>query len=675
MVESKKNVRSVMGLLSLIAFGCLVPEVHALGQNRNTIQRTPSTSGKVIGQTNKSARSGSRASLNQNQSRSPNIPVSNPQGQSSQRQNQSIQRAQKLNGGQLYIKAREYFAAGRYEEAIKYAAAAQRRTKQSKLPTILVAQSYYRLGKNARAAKLFLTIPVNDIPKEAIIDYVLTMFTVGRYREVVKAYPAVPDGHPYKDVARFYTGVSLIQFKLYEKAQFFLRNARKLPGSLISQKRRLLSELDVIIDRERGLSPDQDQQFFGFQQAQPFNFYSVPSAPPPPPVVEPLLPGGVPGKAPAQAKPAPPTGPSTSYLIKFGFDFAQKSTFNDYHGYKEERSESRVPAVSALFGLKYLGTPRPFGAQPSLDLALNPGYSHTESTKSSSRLTATEVDPDTVQNVVSKSEASSYSASNNYGLTALYPVSDPVDIGLSYTVSDSYAKANTKNVSSTATANGKIAAEIDLFKIDVGYDSIAISSKDAPSSNRTNTVMKANITRNGENSTASFGFSQADSGKPEVEADGVKSTTSLQLSWLRNFEDFSLGVSVRKVDKTRLPGKSKGVVLGDTTGKLEGSYNLSFGVTVVGSAAFSQLSSLPVFKDSKLDSAEAPDEAMASGTATKYTVSLKVAPLSFVSLSAAYEYGERQLTIGEELLKKRLMQDNWSLQTSTSIAISASYSF
>jgi tetratricopeptide (TPR) repeat protein len=584
-----------------------------------------------------------------------------------QRQAQIPQKNRKLNGGELYSKAREFFAAGRYAEAIRYAAAAQRRTRQSKLPTVLVAQSYYRLGKFKRAAKLFLMVPTSEIPKEAAVDYLLTMFSAGRYREVIRGYSLIPDNHPYKDVAKFYTGVSFAQFRLYQKAQYFLRNARKLPPSLISQKRAFLSEIDTVLDRERGVALDQGQA------GTPFYFYSVPSAPPPPQVPEPILPG-TPGKPAPAPKPAPPVGPSTSYLAKIGFDFSQKSTFSDYNGFREERSESRTPGASALLGLKYLGSPRPFGAQPALDLAINPGYSHSESVKSSSSLVANENDPDTIQNIVTKSESSSYAASNTYGITGLYPVSDPVDVSASYTVSDSYAKANPKNLSSTATAALKLAVEMELFKFDLGFDSIANTSKASSATNRTNSLIKVNATRNGENSTTSLSLSKLDMGKPELESDGVKSTTTAQLSWLRNFDDIALGLSARKIDKVRLPGKAKGVALSELSGKIEGSYNLSVGVSAVGSASYIQISNLPVIKG-KDEAAEAPGEAMANGSALKYTASLKVAPASFVSLSASYEYTDRQLTIGEELLKKRMLLDNWSLQNSTSIGISASYSF
>ena len=195
-------------------------------------------------------------------------------------------------------------------------------------------------------------------------------------------------------------------------------------------------------------------------------------------------------------------------------------------------------------------------------------------------------------------------------------MSDPVDLGASYTVSDSYDHANTKLVSTTSTASGKLAVEMDIFKFDLGFDSIANTSKASSATNRTNSLLKANVTRNGENSTTSFGLTKLDMGKPELESDGIKSTTTIQASWLRNFEDIALGLSAKKVDKIRLPGKGKSVALAETSGKIEGSYNLSVGVSVVGSASYIQLANFVVLKG-KDDSADAPDEAMANGSALK----------------------------------------------------------
>jgi hypothetical protein len=311
-----------------------------------------------------------------------------------------------------------------------------------------------------------------------------------------------------------------------------------------------------------------------------------------------------------------------------------------------------------------------------LDIGLNPGYYHTEGAKSSSRLIATADDPENVQNVVNKSESFSYAATNTMGLSVLYPISDPLDVGIGYTTKDDYPKANSKNASSSATVGGKIVAEFDHFKIDAGYDSIAISSKADPQLNHTNTVLKSAVTRNGENSSVSLNLTKADSGKPLVEAEsGVKSTTAIQLSWLRNLDDFTIGLALNKVDKTRLPETTKSIFLSEMSEKIEGTYNLSFGVSVVGSATLSQLSTLVVKKDEKLDDASAPAEALASGTSSRYVLTLKVAPAAWVSLNASYDYTDRKLTIGEELLRKRMMLDNWSQQILTTLGITASYSF
>jgi hypothetical protein len=542
---------------------------------------------------------------------------------------------------------------------------------QSRLPTVLVAQSYYRLGKVARAAKLFQSVPLEDIPNEATFDYILAMFSARKFREVIKAFPHLPEQHPYKDTARFYTGVSLMQFRLYEKAKFTLRGSRRLPPSLVTERRRLLNELDDLIEREKSVAMGQGQQ-----APAAYSFYYRPIAAAPTIVAEePILPGGVPGKPAAAPKSSGPVGAATSYVARVGFDFTQKATYRDSHGFKEERKEEKTPSILAALGLKYAASPRPFGAQPTVEANLSPVYSHTETDVSSGSLKATEADPENVQNVVTNVETATYKLVNTYGVSGLYPVSDPVDVSGGYTVVDAYPKANSKKVVTTSTAALKVAAELSLLKFDLGYDHIGITSKESSDFNRSNSVIKGSVYRNGENSTLSLNLSMVNNGKPQAEDDGVSSTMNIQFSWLRNFEDFSLGLIAKKVDKQGLPEKTKGVVGGELGATAEASYSMSFGVSLVGSASYSKLSRFAVSNRVEADGAEAKEQAFASGSLNRYAIGLKVAPASFFALSASYDYTTRDLTVEDEAIQKQMQREHWSLQTTTIFAVSASHSF
>ncbi len=578
-----------------------------------------------------------------------------------------------LNASQLYLRAREFFAAGRYPEAIQYAAASQRRSPGSKAQTILMAQSYYRLGNVARAAKLFLSINPNELPQEASVDYVLTMFAAGRHREVIKGYGLVPDQHPYKDITRFYAGVSLMNLRLYQKAQMFLRASRRLPANLKSQRRRLLSEIDDILDNERqGV----------FDQSRAYSYQSQQIYFPPPPVVpvepsRPVLPGGTPG-APTVAK-VPETAmakESFTPYAKPSLSYNQTSTKRDYHGYTQDQSDDIRPGASLVLGVKYLGRPRSFGAQPSLDLSATPSYTDISRRGSSSSLQADVSDPTNVRNVTTKTEVSGYSLSQTFGISGLYPVSDPVDLVAGFEKRDDKTKGSIGKASeTTSTTSLKLVAEMSLFKMDASYIAAASQDKLDAENNENITTTKLNVTRNGEHTTTSGGLTLVSFAKPKLNG-SVKSSQSLDISWLRNFDDFSLGVSANKSDKSRDSGAvslSNKLFLSQTSAKIEGTYNMSFGVSVVASGALYQYGAFVVRNNGRV--ADGPEEIKGHGTGNQLKLSLKVSPVAFMSLSTSYDYTDRKLSVAETAFEKTMMQDHWSQQTTTTLNLSANYSF
>jgi len=574
----------------------------------------------------------------------------------------------KLSTRDLYLKARDFFAAGRYPEAIQYAAAAQRRMPTSKAPTVLVAQSYYRIGNAARAAKLFLSVPVSDIPREAAVDYELTLFAARRYKDVIKGFALVPENHPYKDIIRFYVGVSYMQFKLYQKAQAALRNSRKLTPSLRVQRRQILSEINQILERERrGLT--EQPQAYSYQSQQIY----VPPPPEVPMAPKSTLPGGVPG-TPSQAKPAAPPAPKAgiSGAVKTVLGVKQKSTRLDYHGYTLLQTDDFSPSASLALSLKYLGAPRSFGAQPSLEANFTPAYSSKDSKTSSSALVADAVDPSNVQNISTKTESSSYTIDQTYGIAGTYPVSDPVDISGGYSIDNSLSRSASKSESSLTTLNFNLKGDFDAFDLDAGWKSEVSSDKSTPSVKSETTTTNLALTRNGENSTTSFGLTMLANNQPALTS-GIKSSMDIDLSWLRNIDDFSVSLAANKSDKIREPLSASGKILSQMSLKLEGTYSMSFGLSATASGTFYQLSNLVVLNGGAV--ADGPDEVMASGDAKQVKVSVKVSPVSFASASISYDYTDRALSVGDPNFKLKMMKESWSQNTVSTINLSFNYSF
>ncbi len=567
----------------------------------------------------------------------------------------------KLTASGLYQKAKEYFAAGKFAEAIQYAAAAQRRTSASKLPTVLVAQSYYRLGNSARASKLFRSVPVNELPRDAAVDYLFTMVDVKRYADAVRVYRLIPPDHPYRDVALYYVGVAYMQLQFYEKASTALRSAKKIPASLKATRRQLLSTI-------RNL---RQQRLQGPVSGGP-NYYVIRSAPVISPTIEaiqptPLLPGGVPGKKPPPKEEPPKSG--ALFVFTPSGEYAISSEAKDYNGYNRDQSDSVNFQVGFDLGLKYLGEPRSFGGQPEIELGFNPSHSSSDSRTSTSKLVAPEDDPSNVQNQVTRSDSRKEKTKMAISLAGLVPVTDAVDVSASYDLVNTTSKSTSKSESTDETIGGKISGDFDSMDFSLNH-SVSSSKTKGSSSKSGSSTSKISLSNAGDIGTTSFTGSLTTN---DPVSGGIKSQTDLDLSFTRDLDDFDLELGVAKFDKERLPLTAASTSLSETSLRGELTYTLDIGLSASLAASAIQIDSVPVAKSST--TSEGPAEVIASGSAMKYAVKVKYSPVSFVSASASYDYSDRALKVGNPDFKLKMLKENWSQISSYSMSISASYSF
>jgi hypothetical protein len=567
----------------------------------------------------------------------------------------------KLTASGLYQKAKEYFNAGKFAEAIQYAAAAQRRTTASRLPTVVMAQSYYRLGNSARAAKLFRSVPLSELPRDAAVDYLFAMASVKRYADVVRVYRLIPPDHPYRDVARYYLGVSYLELKLYEKAGVALRSAKKIPASLKATRRQLLSQLRSL----------RQQRFQGPVSGGP-NYYVIQSAPvipPPSEVIQPapLLPGGVPSKKPPP-KEEPPKSGVLFVLIPSG-EYGVNSTSKDFNGYNRTQSDSVTLNVGMDLGLKYLGEPRSFGGQPELELGFNPSQSSTDTRTSSSKLVASEDDPSNVQNQATRSDSKSERTKMAFSLAGLIPITEAVDVSASYDLANTTRKSTSKSESTDETFGGKISADFDAVDLTLNH-SVSSSKTKGSSSKSGSATSKISLSHAGDLVTTSFTGSLLTN---DPVSSGIKSQTDLELSFARELGDFDLDLGLAKVEKERLPLTAASTSLSETSIKGELTYSLDIGLSISLAASAIQIDSLPVAKDTTI--VDGPDEVLASGSGLNYVLKVKYSPVSFVSASASYDYSDRALKVGNPDFKLKMLKENWSQISTYSMSISASYSF
>ena len=575
--------------------------------------------------------------------------------------NAEAQKLKRLTASGLYDKGREYFAAGRYTEAIQYAAAAQRRTSASKLPTVLVARSYYRLGKVARAAKLFKSVPLNELPKEAAIEYLLTMFAAGRYPDVIRVFPIIPDNHPYRDVAKFYLGSSFLQLKLYQKASVALRSARKIPVSLKVERRQLLSYIkDMRAAESRGQ----------FAEAPQYYSYGQSAYLPPPVETEgpaPILPGGVPGKVSVPKPAAPKQG--VMFLVTPRFTLNYKSTRDDFNGYDLSQKDEQTPNFAVDLGLKYLGTPRSFGGQPSLDLVLTPSQANSETKTITSKLTADAENPSNVQNVTTRSESKSDVFLQNISLVGLLPVSEPIDVTAGFSQADKSVKSASTSVSSTTKFTGKVSGDYD--PLDFSLEHVVSSSRTKGSSDKSETSTSTlSISFSGDESTTSL-VASLTANKPS--SDGIKGGTNIEVSWSRPLGDFSLELSAAKNDSSREPLTAENKVLSQTAIKGELGYSLGVGLTITLTGGLEQIAQMPILKDDTI--AEGPAEVFATGVNKQGVILVKYAPVSFASASVSYDYNDRTLNVSDPNFKLKMLKNNWSQKTITAINLGLNYTF
>lgn len=566
----------------------------------------------------------------------------------------------KLTASGLYQKAREYFQAGRYKEAIQYAAAAQRRTSSSKLPTALVAQSYYRLGNVARAAKLFLSLQTQEIPRDAAVDYLFTMFAVKRYSEVTRVYPLIPDNHPYRDIARFYLGSSFIQLRQYSKASKALRAAKRIPAELKSERRKLLSYIRQQQQIEREGIFENTPQYYGqwpmVSLPPPVEAAPIPSA----------LPGGVPAK-PTAPKPSPPKA-GFVLLVAPSLSLGIRSVREDNNGYLLKQTDSQSPTIAFNLGLKYLGEPRSFGGQPSIDFGFKPSISNSESKTSTSKLTASEDDPTNVQNVATRTESKSEKTIQDFSISGLLPLSEPVDIGVNFGLVNTESKAPAKSISTKTSYGINVTGDFDFVDFSAGQ-SIAATEVKGVEGKSEEAITKVALTFAREDYTTSLSLSSTNL-KPAI---GVKAVTDIDLSWSKEFGDFGLELAASKTDRQRLPLTAEKTILSQTDFSGEVSYSIGAGLSASLTGIMTQIGGMPILKDETIS--EGPDEVLASGDAKQFVALIKYAPASFASASVVYDYTDRVLKVSDSNFKMKLLKNTWSQLTSTSINLNLSYSF
>jgi hypothetical protein len=383
----------------------------------------------------------------------------------------------------------------------------------------------------------------------------------------------------------------------------------------------------------------------------------------------------------APTKAAPPPKPQVGWSISAtpGFSYESANEKVDFNGYNLAVSESRTPAVSLPIGVKYTGNPRPFGVQPYFSLNLTPGYSDIEAKSSTSSLFASEEDPTAIQSVVASSESHTYKQTYLGLVEAMYPLSDPIDVTLSYVNDQTYVQASPKLARIFSGPKGKITIEVDRVKVDgivsvINEENKALALLDADTKVKTDQTLQGIVSVTGDDSLTKLDVSSIQT--ESVSEKGTKSVMLGKATWDKPIADFNLGLGLNYASRT--PYENSLLTLVQSAGSERGvSANLGwsgfFGISITGGFSYTLLEKLDYLSKSE----DKTELISSNGDSISYSLIGSI-PIfgAFGGLDLSYRYTDRKIDPPGELdpaTQIAILKNFWSQTTSTSVKLSVRF--
>ncbi len=562
--------------------------------------------------------------------------------------------------------ALRFFAQGNYSKSIQFAAAFLRQNPAHKPSLILMARSYYRLGNQARAVKLFGSVDIDALTVEEVVEYQLAAFAARAYRLSAVLHQKIPEKHSYKDISRFYSGVSYLYIKNYSRASQLLRQARRLPKALVADRRRLLEDIDELKNRGRRGFYAQERSY-----AIPIEPTTIPIAPPASSGAGSPLPSESVAPA-ASVTAAPKAGWSTSFTPIFSYEV--KSEKIDFNGYDLVQGTSRSSVAQIPSSIKYSASPRSFGAQPTFTLNLTPSYDDIEYNKDTSQLIASADRPEAVQNQVTSTSGHDYSADLRANFEILYPVSDPIDLVASYQENHEYVDASQKKDYVVRGPSLKIIGNTGSFKGNASFT--MLSTENAGKKTDDKTTIAGSVTYSGD--PMLFRVDVSSLTVNAVSKTGLQSSMTGTVSIERPVWDLTLSLDANIYSRSPYEGS---VLSGPTRGKSEQEavvsleWPLSFGLNLTGSFGYSMFSDM----EYAVKAGEEQTIFPLSGDTMSYSL-LVSAPIfgTYGGVDMALRMSDRKLNIAEDIAPETqvaMLKSLWSQSTTSSVKVTLKYPF
>ena len=567
---------------------------------------------------------------------------------------------------------------------------------------LLLGRILFRAGQVRRAAAQFKRVSPELLRGEEAYEYGVSFFQLKDYRRAKSGFAQVPASNKLYDLACFYRGLSLIQTREYQKAQFFLKRAERLPQNLVRSRKEALASLKrKLRDEQSGRASPTVNPYMIFSTPPPQLMYGggQPFQPEKPSVV------GPPVTPPAAPKKPPPPQSGLVTATTPSLTVTQSATSADYFGTKTEESEKNVVEMKLALTSKYSGEPRSFGAQTRAQIGVDVSQVSTDSRGSSVEYKAPADRPtDIIETETATAPTSSKVGYINLTPEIGYPVSAAIDLTLGVKYKDTLPDMETTGKINSIGPYGSFEMDGDLASLKL-TGSNTTTDKPKPHVIKTSNAFGGEVSKSIGTSelTLSVQYQVVDiqlldgepvtgkttEGAPILKgaSDADFNATTVKGDAAKTWETFSLKFSAAlamfeetRPDRGVMSGERQSMTIalsGTRTFDFGGS--LDFGVTTVQLTDYTAVVDNLVDPKINVEGSEDPVTpkilAKGNGSRTSASLTLKLTPVDWLFGSATYEQSTLAVAVGDPKAELGFQKSTAEVSQSMTLQAGLSKSF
>lgn len=139
---------------------------------------------------------------------------------------------------------------------------------------VYLARALYQQKNVVEALKVFRELDVKALEPDAAYDYGQAAYRSGDYENAIKAFGAVPNGHPLFDLAGYYGGISAYKIAEFQRAIDLFDQAVVLPSKLVRSQKlyRLEAEKKLFLKQKAEVESTGIPNFKGKREAPTIPF-------------------------------------------------------------------------------------------------------------------------------------------------------------------------------------------------------------------------------------------------------------------------------------------------------------------------------------------------------------------------------------------------------------------